>query len=322
MMHKKRGPQHINVPSAWSKEFISKNYRGYRPPVVISFYDRYDHLYRLLQSLKSCHEIELYDIFVFQDAHSYSAHGQNHQRIFFDEIKNYKKNISLHISLRERNLGLLLNSTEMISSAIEVADSCIFLEDDLEVSSGFLEFMSEGIEYALENYTDVVGVNGYMPPIQKFSPAKEVTPVLTKRWHGWGVGHIGHHWRRFTWPNLQDYKLLTDNYASEINEELGLDVWNMIRGVCFGVLDAGDVAVWFYSIMNNLDLVSPSFSLVRNHGFDGSGMHCFETDRFDIDNLPAQFKFNWDKVNKSPQIQKKCVEFRNKGFDLAVVNKQ
>ncbi|MEK9669513.1 MAG: hypothetical protein VW421_00765 [Gammaproteobacteria bacterium] len=311
MLFDKRGPQRMFMPESWTVDYVEERFRELRPPIVISFFDRYSHLNCLLETILKSKNVDEYDIFVVQDAHPTTVHDKKEQENLKIRIAQMRHQTAIHFVERESNYGVGINARSFGSSAIEVADSCIFLEDDLEVAPGFLEFATEGISQALKNPHKILGVNGYMPPLPTQTKDGSISPILMKRFHGWGVGHIGYHWKQIQWPSIQDYRLLIDHFRDEINDNLGPDVWNMIRGTCFGVLDAGDVSVWVYCLLNRLSVITPSVSLTKNNGFDGSGQHSVKTNAFDIKTLPTQTEFDWEQIKESPKMIKKAVEFRN-----------
>jgi len=319
-MFKKRGPQLLHNPDPESIRLVYENYRGLKPPILISFFDRYSHLENLISSLGRCRNICGHDIFIVQDAHSWGNHDENKQNRLRKYIASQENDLNIIFVERSANLGVGRNLREFTAAAIEVADACINLEDDMEVAPGFIDFVSQGIEHAVNKRNSIFGVTGYLPPILD-ETSMNVSPILVDRYSAWGVGHIAHHWKRVAWPTVNDFRLLKDSYAETVNEKFGHDCWTMLRGSCFGLLDAGDVAIWVYCIKNNLKVISPSHALARNNGLDGSGTHCVRTDVFDIDNLGSYERFDWLEVEYSQPTVDRCVNFRNKGIPLPFANK-
>ncbi|HXD11538.1 MAG TPA: hypothetical protein VN653_15850, partial [Anaerolineales bacterium] len=63
----------------------------------------------------------------------------------------------------------------------------------------------------------------------------------------------------------------------------GKDMLIMLEHVANGRLDAAyDVRCMYTQFMKDQYTVYPTQSLILNIGFDGTGMHCGKTDRFDV----------------------------------------
>ena len=56
----------------------------------------------------------------------------------------------------------------------------------------------------------------------------------------------------------------------------------MLKADAYGEMDAGDVKLMYAQFLSDQYTIYPTQSLVRNIGFDGSGTHCDETDRFNV----------------------------------------
>ena len=62
----------------------------------------------------------------------------------------------------------------------------------------------------------------------------------------------------------------------------GEDLLVMLRNVAYGSLEALDVRFMYTQFMKGQYTIYPTQSLVLNIGFDGTGIHCGKTDRFNV----------------------------------------
>jgi hypothetical protein len=92
------------------------------------------------------------------------------------------------------NLGLSRNIIEGITKTLKIYDSVIILEDDLEVSPYFLNYMNDALNlYA--NSKNVSSISGYMYPIKpkKFSNSYFFLNFI----ESWGWGTWNRAWNNF-----------------------------------------------------------------------------------------------------------------------------
>ena len=133
-------------------------------PIVIVCYNDKENLKKLIDSL--CKNTEFKNSVV----HFYCDGPKNKEDLikvrlvldFLDEISSTKPNF--HIFQNTENMGLYFNITNAVSNTLKEHPCCIVLEDDLIVSSKFLEFMN----FYLNLYKDIdnVGsISGYTQPM-------------------------------------------------------------------------------------------------------------------------------------------------------------
>ena len=107
-------------------------------PIIISVYDRLDHLKKCIKSLQQNELARYSDLFVISDA----AYKQEHVSQI-NEVRTYIKSISgfkrVYPVFREVNLGGHKSVLTAFHDVLQIYDSFISLEDDIVVSSDFLQ---------------------------------------------------------------------------------------------------------------------------------------------------------------------------------------
>lgn len=237
--------------------------------LLVFCYDRPEHLRRLLSSLESCPELP-----------------QLHVRIHVDGAKNPSVEaavaavLDVALAWTAAHGGVVLSNpfNEGLAEALPRGVSCalleygtvIVLEDDLEVAPGFLGFMLRCLE-AYESDPRVMQVSGYTFSERARGPLETIALPISSTW-GWGTWARA--WRHFPAdisevelprrgsPHSRRFSLYgAYEYRRILAERL------IGRNNSWGIL-------WWYAISNCRGLVIfPSQGLVRNLGFDGSGVH-------------------------------------------------
>lgn len=245
-------------------------------PVVIPTLCRDTHLKVLLESLSKCRYADQTEVYVSIDYPAKPEHEPGHTRIckFLDKVGNmgFKK---LHVIKREKNLGLDSNgnASTTIKTVLEHHDRFIFSEDDNIFAPSFLEF----INYNLEKYKDsdeILAVNGYLYPINILTNKNLVFKL--EHFSAWGFGI----WKEkikflneFSSSNLKRKEIINNsdfkNYCMKYRPNLYSDMVGMTKGNPIW----GDALYSAVQIRYHKKSIFPSFSLVRNIGWDGTGTH-------------------------------------------------
>lgn len=122
--------------------------------IALTCFNRLHTLQKTVESLMKCKGIEKVPIYYFCD------YGEDVTgvRIFV----NAKRRGIDHVKFRTVHFGLRLNTEAGIKEAFNYSDKVIWLQDDMEFSGDFLEFM----EFALDEYEndpEIMYVSGYSP---------------------------------------------------------------------------------------------------------------------------------------------------------------
>ena len=260
-------------------------------PIIIPTLSRVEHLSRLLDSLKgnplSCYT----DIYIGLDFPPSVAYEEKYEKMNAYLRGDFSCFKTFNVLKRSKNLGYFRNVDDLIDVVLEKYDRFIYMDDDLEVSPNFLEYVNHCLE-VYEADKDVIAVCGYSYPIewnveQGSTLFKEsfICPM-------WGTGF----WR----DKYQAFKKYIADYRG-----LSLDAMNVIRSgggkrmtnVCFQEFvdlcltpdfeqtlasRVTDISLRMYMSSFNKYAIMPTISKTRNWGFDGTGEFCKKTKIMDV----------------------------------------
>lgn len=255
-------------------------------PIVLFVYNRPEHTKITVDSLKENYLANDSILYIFSDApkNDNAISKVKEVRKLLHTIKGFKK---IEIIEHTQNKGIESSEIEGITSILDIHERIIVLEDDLYTSRGFLKFINDGLE--IYKNTNVFSINGFMFPIEKTVSGSFLCPLGTTSW-GWG-----------TWKDKWNLLEQDFNYKNfiELNPIIkerfnfgGYDYLSLVN------LETWDIR-WYYTtfIRNGLGLY-PTKSLVKNIGFDGSGVHYTSTVEINQDLYDCIIEIDkTDKIN-------------------------
>src|SRR6266852_4535005 len=217
-------------------------------PIALFAYNRPRHLARTVAALLRDPLAAASDLHVFCDGPKTpaAAAAVREVRAFVRSITGFR---SISVVEQERNIGL---------------------EDDILVTSGFLDFMNA----ALARYVDderVMQIAGYMFPIRSDGSRNALFLPLISCW-GWATWKRA--WDRFD-ADMSGYAALQSDHALQARFDLSgsYPYFDMLQRQRRGEVDSWGIR-WYLSVFLRDGLVLwPPRSLVANIGFDGSGTH-------------------------------------------------
>lgn len=250
-------------------------------PVLIVTYDRIEHLKKTITSLRSNIYAEKTDLFVASD---YQRTDLEANKVA--AVRNYLRGIdgfkSVTVFERDKNFGVVDNSNSALQFIFEKFDRFIIMNDDLVTAPGFLKFSNEAFErYGSDER--VFSITGYCPPIQ-IPSTYGYDAFFLGRMSAWGCGMTKDRYDSVREISRKEYdEFVADKELSRafVNGG-GEDLLMMLREVVYGSLKAWDVRCMYTQFMKHQYTVYPTQSLVLNIGFDGTGMHCGRTDKFNV----------------------------------------
>jgi hypothetical protein len=251
-------------------------------PVIIPTLNRFDHFKQCIESLNENHDADKTEVYVSVDFPPSSDYQEGHDKIcaYLDrETFRFKR---LHVFKQTVNLGVsspgrkkVSNTRFLVETIIDDGfDRWILTEDDNVFSPGFIDFMNICLEKFQEDKT-VFSVCGY-----SFYYNLRFKDNNFYRQHAdfnaWGVGY----WKEKR-VNLNNY---TPRYlkAMVYNPKKVIKLWKVSNSQVAHLINLskrrrfkyGDNTYTIYMIDNGMTQIMPAKSLVRNIGWDGSGIHC------------------------------------------------
>jgi len=264
-------------------------------PIIIFTYNRIDHLDTLIRSLKKNNLFAESKVFVFSDGPKNEIDKKKIEKVRIFLKKNLPKYKS-EIIERDVNLGLSRNIISGITDAFKTYDQLIILEDDLEVSPFFLNYMNDALNM-YKSVDNVASISGYMYPIEpkKFSN----NYFFLKLIESWGWGTWKRAWNIFENDSAQLKKKIDEKQlANQFNFESGISYYKMLTDNIKGLNDSWAIRWYASTFLKNMNTLFPSKSFVKNIGVDDSGEHCSYTTVYD-----TLVNFDYKKLEKNHSLE-------------------
>lgn len=278
-------------------------------PVLIVTYDRIEHLKRTITSLRSNIYAEQTDLFVASDYQRTESEADKVAavRTYLKSVDGFK---SVTVFERETNFGVVENSNSALRFIFERYDRFIIMNDDLVTAPGFLKFTNEALD-KYGNNEMIFSVTGYCPPI-RIPSTYPYDAFFLARMSAWGCAMTKERYdsvREISRKEYDDFVANKHLSRAFVNGG-GDDLLPMLKKVACGSLEAWDVRCMYTQFMKNQYTIYPTQSLILNIGFDGTGMHCGRTDKFNV-TLSDKLNFSFpDDVVVNREIVDANREFR------------
>ena len=246
-------------------------------PILVSVYNRLDHLQQCVRSLQRNALSQHSDLYIVSDA----AFAEQDEpkvaqvREYIDRIEGFNRVVAIR---RKGNLGSYASIKMAIDDVSAQHGTVIFLEDDNIVAPHFLQFVNDALNFYRDDPT-IFSVSGYQYPVQIAASY----PYDVYKWQGfsaWGVGVWADRWHAVDWhyPELSDLapgkpvRRGLDQIAEHLCQQMIYDIRRRRKII--------DVTISYYLYRHQLYSIFPVISRVRNIGHDGTGEHGGITDLY------------------------------------------
>lgn len=264
----------------------------------ISVYTRLAHFKQCIEALHQNDLAMKTNLYIFSDAPRVGDEDA------VRAVRSYSKSIegfkTVSVIQRETN-SRVQNNRGGMAYLLQKYGRLIWLEDDVLTAKGFLTFMNEALE-KYKSDESVMSITGYRPPVLLEVGGSDTDILLLPRFNAWGFGI----WQR-SYDQISEInsEILTKDFQRKVSI-LGDDLLHLFRKEIMGELNALDIRATFWQNYYGSCTVYPKFSLTRNLGFDGTGLHCGTSVKFDINELwckRTDFNFIKDSsLNKKFEI--------------------
>ena len=235
--------------------------------IIVFAYNRSAHLQQVLEGLHNNAEVN--KIYVFQDGLKCEEHRNE-----WEKTKKVIKKINwcdVIYELSKENKGLARSIVYGINKVFEENDAVIVLEDDCVPASNFITFMTQ----CFEQYKDekrIYSISGYGWPIHMTE--KKYDAYINGRFSSWGWGTWKDRWEKYQVDNSILDQLNSNVDSSKRLATWGTDLEKMLLNRIEGKNDSWAVYWSLIIILMRGVCISPYCSLIKNIGFDGTGVHC------------------------------------------------
>lgn len=244
-----------------------------KAPVVVFAYKRPDLLKRTLETLAVNHGIAETPVYIFVDGPKQDASVKELSSIqAVREISSsFHSGQSLTTQFRESNHGLADSVLTGVDQVIERYGKVIVVEDDVELSPWFLEFMNAALDrFEQEKQIGSVGSWNYFSPPEKTPHTFFLRYPDSIAWATW----------KDRWDLLErnGLKLKEQLHSAKLMNRLDADGnvdWfsTMLQSQIDGKVDSWAIRWTATMILQKRLCVYPQVSLSRHMGFDQSATH-------------------------------------------------
>lgn len=245
------------------KEILSMNIS-----TVLFTYNRSEHTKQVLSALQK-NTVNPTKLYIFQDGLACNAHRHEWEKV--NTLIQSVNWCDCEVIVSKENKGLARSIVSGINYVFENCDAAVILEDDCVPSPMFLYFMQCCFE-KYEGDKRVFSISGYAWPIKTMKNEYDI--YACGRFSSWGWGTWKDRWNDY----IRDYDSLSrireDQMLSQYLATWGNDLEGMLVDTLIGKNDSWAV-FWSLIIIEKMGIcINPYKSLIKNTGFDGSGIHC------------------------------------------------
>ncbi|CAE6728654.1 hypothetical protein R69619_01910 [Paraburkholderia nemoris] len=250
---------------------------GKNVPVVVFAYNRPRHLEATLGALRRAYGASETDVLIFCDGPRSKS-----EQMSVNEVHGIARNAqgfqSVKVLTSDENRGLGDSVIRGVSHALSLYESVIVIEDDVEVSPGFLNYMCGALnEYV--NTSKVFSISGYSPPVEgreRFNDGFFIPRICSWGWATWRD-----RWQSVDWSAREYDAFIKDRSRRAEFCRAGRDMLDMLINQVEGESESWAIRFDFGRfISGNRLTLYPSSSLVKNSGMDGSGEHFEKSQRY------------------------------------------
>jgi len=242
------------------KNLNSSNYA----PLILFTYNRLEVLKKTINSLSKNHNIEKTELFIFSDGPKNTIEDilkVNEVREYMKLLNKFAKSVTFYE--HEKNLGLANSIIFGVNKISKKYKNFIVLEDDLETSEYFINYMNESLK-RYENQLNVWSINGMgiNKKLLKFPNSYEYSTYFTFRSSSHGWGSWSDRWQKSEWNN-EKIKREIFNFQNLLKfNRGGRDLLEMLVQQLNGRVDSWAIKWCFTISRNNGICISPVNSYI------------------------------------------------------------
>lgn len=276
-----------------------------KAPVVLFVYNRVEKAKSCLQTLEKNDDCGLTDLFIYADG---PKSTENEEKV--QNVRNFLKNeyipkcrfSKVYLVESEVNKGLAKSIIDGVSEVINQYGKAIIVEDDLVVSTDFLNYMNEALDY-YKDIPQVGSISAYTYPIRELRHYKKDVFFLRKG-ECWGWGTWKNRWEKVDWEvsTFEEYKK-NELMRKEFNS-IGYGLDSMLCSYMEGTLDTWATRWCYHLYRNKLLTVYPTISRTNNMGMDGTGVHCNPTKRFSHESIGSDSMCHFEVLDVNKRLEK------------------
>ena len=247
-------------------------------PIILFVYNRPWHTQQTVEALQKNELAAESELFIFADGPKVNATEEQKEKI--RQVREYIHTISgfksVTICEKETNCGLANSVVYGVTKVIDQRGKVIVLEDDIVTHRFFLRFMNEALDF-YEQDKRIYMIGGFNLDF-KFPRTYLNDVFIVHRSCSWGWATWKNRWMTADWT-VSDYSSFAKD-KTQIDRFCrgGNDMFPMLQNQMNGKLDSWAIRWDYCMYKHDAYCLWPKYSMVKNIGFDGSGIHCGEND--------------------------------------------
>ena len=236
--------------------------------VVLFGYNRPSHLMRVLIALE---DYNIKKIHFFLDGPKNSRDIIIQKQIIFIIKNNKKIKIILHKS--KKNLGIAGSITKGLGIISKKYKKMIIIEDDCIPRKEFFQFFVKMLNKK-NIFQEVGAICGYQFPEIHEKNKHTIYPILLNYFIPWGWATTSYHWINFEKMKKNKNNFYSKESFPKVIKKLNTLVKNNEKNIW-------SLNFIIYNFFLKKKFIFPNKSLVKNIGFDGTGVNSKITNSFD-----------------------------------------
>lgn len=253
---------------------------------ILFTYNRYKHTNEVINALRN-NTAPIKKLYIFQDGLKNEEHKNEWEKV--GELIHKIDFCPTEVHISRQNRGVAESIVSGINYVLERHSAVVVIEDDCVPSVSFNQFMIQCLNKYKDN-RQVWCIGGCANPVEIKKTQYDVYGCGRTSSSGWGTWKD--RWEMFSYDCKILKKLKEDENGSRILATWGNDCEEILLADIAGKCDAWDI-YWTLLVFKNAGIcVLPYESLIRNIGWDGSGVHCGVTDQYDVkvsDEIVSEF---------------------------------
>lgn len=289
-------------------------------PIIIPTLNRYSHFANCIKSLLLCTHSTKTDVIIGLDFPLNENHyaGYNEIKNFIPTIQGFK---SIHVIYRKKNYGAIKNTEDLIQYVLDRFEGFIFTEDDNVFSPNFLDYMNYYLNFHKEN-TYISAICGHsLYPRELLKTYISMNNIIESkgRFCAWGYGTWKDRWTEFSNNIIFPMQpIICNNRKSLIKLSSSLEhlnfVFNWLNNDKLNYIC--DFTIALYMMLHDKKAVFPLISLVKNNGYDGSGVNCACDDNYILKDMKISDSelFTFDKEYDEIEIKRYLKSYKKQSL--------
>lgn len=275
-------------------------------PFLIPTLSRYRHFVECVESLKKNNRSEEIRLVIALDYPLNDKHWEGYQKICTYLEQGFVEFHSTEIIKRNTNFGAAKNFRTAREYLFQTYDRMICSEDDNVFSPNFLDYMLKGFEL-YENREEVFAICGYSYPVNWIEDPNTIIFSSTQ-FSAWGYGIWRERYLRYYTEYNECYllELVADNRRlMKLRRKCKNLFFYLISDIGEKNIQKGDCGISIYITDKEYRCVMPKKSLVRNMGWDGSGIHCHEKTKYNFSEqiIDENTEFEYEYIDNTNEVR-------------------